>query len=406
MKLKLGTIYQMQDDPDRIIDRDNATVRGVLGMQIGEALGHGIWADLKTLEITSQLSNASSPLSGRFGHPGMSENATGKKLLTGNHFRVQGDKLRFDMNLMQSARKSPVFSRDPVEYVLSVAESEPTQLGMSYVLNTDLVWTFADGSETQVINRHADPPENALTQFPVMRPTSVHFIDIVNEGALTSQGDGGMFSMTVADEIFAGRSSAYLVEMFDIIDRWREHYGVALDEIPGKVRYILNEYLNARGAKSMELGDELLDQGSGEEVDPILDLEEGIAEITGGIEDEPEPQYITADQFAHIQAQIALLVGTSEKQAADIVRLTAVIKDAITALQVVTRNQQRLAGEPVVTTVVGNSPAASLEGVTFGFEPPPQISALRPRKKPKSQTGAERNIAVNALRRKALGGKA
>jgi hypothetical protein len=51
----------------------------VAGMDV-EATGHGICCDVKSLELIAQLANqAPEGVSGRFGHPGMSENATGRK---------------------------------------------------------------------------------------------------------------------------------------------------------------------------------------------------------------------------------------------------------------------------------------------------------------------------------------
>lgn len=468
--------YQLAEDPMRRIDSQRAVVHGVVAMQVGEAIGHGIYADPTTLQLARTLSNLdSSGVRGRFGHPGMSENATGKKLMRGKEFRIDGDKLRFDMHLLESARKSPAFKKDPVEYMLEVAKREPTELGMSYVLRTDLVWTLKDGTEREIDEQElmdfyfggVEAPENAEPPMPVMRPTEVAFLDIVNEGALTSVGDGGMFEMNIAAEMFSGRSSAFLVELYDLMDRFRAQYKVPLDMLEKKADFILDSYLKSRKGKEemarkkrvaledapqldmgfdsavvadgeteidtskmQELGEQVADEierindtsdgftvdsveftVEGEDETNLDDLESEMSAVLSDISAEPEEAPATAAQFAHLQSQVAHLLGTAERQQGEIKRLTGLLQQSLQALQILHRNQERLAGEPVVTEVVDPTPALGMESFAFGHPAPHTALEAGHIAKPKRQVSkamtekqaAARSVEINARRQQMFG---
>lgn len=72
------------------LDRANNRITNVVAMQTGEAQGHGMVADQKTLQMMALLgNNRPRGVDGRFGHPGISENAMGKKLFTANNFGLR-----------------------------------------------------------------------------------------------------------------------------------------------------------------------------------------------------------------------------------------------------------------------------------------------------------------------------
>ena len=227
-KFRTNTSYQS----DTVnIDRDHGLIRNMVAMQVGEARGQGLWADRRTLEMMAELSAQKRNIKGRFGHPGMSENETGKQISTSQNFRVEGDKLVHDWYVHEPGRKSPVFSQDPIEYIFSVAEDDPTQLGESVVIHQDLVWTLDDGTELSLYDDDGakrSKPENSLTPLPVIRPIKFHFVDIVSEGALTP--DGMFSSVEATDELFSG-SSAYIHEIFTLVDKWRDEYGISIDQM-------------------------------------------------------------------------------------------------------------------------------------------------------------------------------
>ncbi len=256
------------------IDGANNRLYGIVAAMDVEATGHGICCDVKSLEQIAQLANAKSDgIPGRFGHPGMSENATGRKVQLAYNWRVcKGEKaddphtyLVHDSQLMEAARTSPAFAQDPIAYIVQMAEQYPKQFAESLVIHADLVWTTQDGqelptweevedSEGDKYKRTRKRPANALTRVPVLRPTAVHFCDFVSEGALTHTGlypmaphrlDGG----TLASLFTAENGANHLLEqLFATVDDLRQRFNIPLDALKPKVKRLLSLYLDARGA--------------------------------------------------------------------------------------------------------------------------------------------------------------
>jgi hypothetical protein len=243
------------------VDRERLMIFGVVAMQANvEALGHGFMSDQTTLVQAAELSNAvSAGLRGRFGHPGMSEQAAGKKIMRSFNFRVEGDKLKHDIKLFEPANSSPTLSAGVLEYVMDMAEQYPEEIAESYVLKCDLVWTFPDGKEIaphEYVGEYADPseddavdedgyrrPKDALTPLPVMRVTDVYYLDLVNEGALTHQG---LFSVA---QMFEGTSQAYAQEAFELLDQLRSEYDIPIDQLERKGKLFIDKYVHARSGK-------------------------------------------------------------------------------------------------------------------------------------------------------------
>jgi len=200
-------------------------------------------------------------IKGRFGHPGMSENVTGKQISTNRNFSVDGEKLRHDFYFFEPARTSPSFHHDPIDYLSNVARHDPTAMGESVVIDAMTVWPMKDGREIEVevgwggdyyypegipddiaVNADGRPLES-LTPLPALRPVRLYFVDMVNEGALTPDG---MFSSD-AQSIFNGRANEYAFELFDLVDRWRKQFNIPLDRLETKVDELLTKYIATRG---------------------------------------------------------------------------------------------------------------------------------------------------------------
>lgn len=392
------------------VDRKNLQLYDVVAMQANvEALGHNCMTDLKSVQMVEQLANqhrGGLGVQGRFGHPGMSENAAGRKVMLSKNFRVRGDKLVHDVFLLEEARKSPVFSQDPVEYILDVAEHQPQELAESLVIDAERVWTFADGSEHAWYDRDGmreaghrldedGIPLDALTPLPVIRPVQLYYLDVVNEGALTHDG---LFSSDVAQMMFAGTSSAYADQLFGFIDEFRAQYNVPLDALPDKVHTVLSRYISSRGnemanktSKStsqratgnrtraqMDAGtvpaDELLgDDEDTTEVDPVpaedsVDLNAVEADSQQAVEDTTEPEPAPAPEVTD-----SLSVDPQRYAAleADVVQLKRIVALQAKAIQNLTRQLD----EPHVTRSVPSAPTQRLaaQGV-----PPKAVTRQRP----------------------------
>lgn len=229
---------------DARIDRENLVIRDTVAMLANvEALGHGFQSDQRTLEIMLMLANGdrfvNRGVKMHFGHIGMSENAMGRQIARARNFRIQGDKLVHDIHFIEQAAISPVFSQDPVEYIFQIAETQPQEIGESVVIETDVVWTLPDGTE---VDGFAERPENALTDLPVMRPVTLYYVDVVADPALTRDG-------LLTSAMFAGSSSFYSNEAFQLIDEFRSEYNISLEDLPRKVEQVLGRYMQARGFK-------------------------------------------------------------------------------------------------------------------------------------------------------------
>ena len=341
------------------VDVHNARIYGANAMTAGvEALGHRLETDQITIERLAALAHereaAGKQIRTRFGHPGISENAMGKQLGYTTNYRVEGNKLLYDLQMLDSARKSPSFAQDPVAYVLDMALKTPEHIGTSVVIETEAVWKLQDGTEVQAYDSDGDRvkrPENAVNKHPLMRPAVFHYTDIVQEGAVTHDG---MFGSKIGDKantkLFASGASSYAEELFRLVDEWRTAYNIGLSDVPQKTLQLLKAYLHARGGK--------------------MDPKEG----------EPEevltPVSVAPDTLAQLEANAAQLAGTNEAEGPEdgstaalsqlwmrlegleeqVQRLTQVLDTVVKANLGLQAQVRSLVGEPHQTLRVPSSP--------------------------------------------------
>lgn len=250
--------------------RSENRINGLVAAMDVEATGHQLCCDRKSLELLVELANTKpNGVPGRFGHPGLSENATGKKVQMAINWRTEINRdtgrtyLLHDTLLMDAARTSPAFAQDPVEYILRMAEQQPDQLAESMVLHGNLVWTRPNGQEIPLYEeaedeegeqhiRRTPQPSDALTEYPVLRPTKLHFVDFVNEGALTHDGlfplSTDPTSLDSLASIFTDQNApnAVLSQLFQTLDHLRSRFNIGLDALPPRIHRILQLYLDAR----------------------------------------------------------------------------------------------------------------------------------------------------------------
>lgn len=256
------------------VDRSSLTIRGVTAMNEGEALGHFVWADHKTTAQTVELLRGKR-LASRFGHIGMSENGMGKKIGYGTNWRLEGESVRHDLELLEAARVSPAFGNDPVEYIMQMAEKSPEAIGESFVVRHELAWLMGDGSDEKYLYWWESTPEgypdhdkesadrrpnDAVYQYPSIRPLAFYYIDLVNDGALTHNG---LYESETLADMLAGTSSHFASEIFSLIDQLRETYGVSVDEIPRKATSLMAAYLQMRGLSRDSVSKALLENQAG-----------------------------------------------------------------------------------------------------------------------------------------------
>jgi hypothetical protein len=168
----------------------------------GEAIGHRLLFDLKSLEQLQSLGRATlSGIKSRFTHPDWFHDGLGKYLGRVKNFRIEGEKLVGDLYISQSAKTSPAGNLG--QYILDLAREDPTALGVSVVIDLERVWPTDTGQE---VPTREGKPSNATTPYPVARPTHLYAADLVDEPALNPEGLFRVRNELVADGLFNYRN--------------------------------------------------------------------------------------------------------------------------------------------------------------------------------------------------------
>lgn len=147
------------------VDRKVGIIRGFSVITKGEARGHGMSIDDTTLDQVVELGNQSrAGMKSRFGHPQMSSDALGTFLGRTTNFRRDGDQVRADLELDESAFSTP--KGNLADYVLKLAETDPGAFASSIV--------FIPGDMEEIEDSDA---------LPLARVEKLLAVDVVDEGA-------------------------------------------------------------------------------------------------------------------------------------------------------------------------------------------------------------------------------
>lgn len=145
--------------------------------------------DDKTLDQVVKYSNEiSSGLKTRFGHPNMSSQALGTFLGRSKNFRRDGDIVRADLFIDETAYKTP--TGDLASYVLDLAESDPDSFGASIVFDKELEYRLEKNGTPQKDKQGKELPA-------LVRVKKMFGADIVDEPAATSGMFGNFFNESV-----------------------------------------------------------------------------------------------------------------------------------------------------------------------------------------------------------------
>ncbi len=189
------------------VDFDKNVIRGVSAISLGEAQGHGVEIDEKTVDQVIEFGNRHKlGLKSRFGHPTMSGSAMGTELGRMKNFYKDTENndvvARADLHLSNSSFKTP--NGNLGDYTLSLANEDPDQFGCSIVVDLDRKYRLdEDGA------RKTDDDGNEL--LPLARVRELYAVDVVDEPAT---GDG-MFS-----SIFNGTNVKWSAEMTAFLDKF------------------------------------------------------------------------------------------------------------------------------------------------------------------------------------------
>ena len=197
---------------DAAVDLDAHVISGISVIASGEALGHGMLIDEKTLQQVADFGNAHpGGLKSRYTHPGMSADGLGRHLGRLHDFRVEGTKVSADLWLSSAAAESP--EGDLRSYVETLAREDPEAAGLSIVAYLTPVWRVGS-EEVETWER----PENATTKVPLARLEVVELAsgeklnplraaDLVDEPAANRAGMFAANSLAGRAGMFAPRST-------------------------------------------------------------------------------------------------------------------------------------------------------------------------------------------------------
>jgi hypothetical protein len=183
-------------------DNGAGLIEGFAVLSRAEALGHGYWIDEEMLAATAEALNANpAGIKSRFTHPGLSGDGLGSFLGRAKNARVDGDIVRADLHLSESARNTP--DGDLAGYVLQLAADDPEAFGTSIVFRHDVEaerghldanshvekWTDGNGNQRER-NVFASPDPLNTDNLAHARLQELKAVDVVDEPAANP---GGMF---------------------------------------------------------------------------------------------------------------------------------------------------------------------------------------------------------------------
>lgn len=225
------------------VDRAAGRINGVAIIQPGEAKGHGVLIDGTMLDqVTAAGAAADRGIKARFTHPGMCADGLGTLIGHFTNFRRDGDTVRADLQLSDTAKKTP--NGNLYSYVLDLADKEPARFGNSIVFSGIPVWKTKRG-EIPINDKSLASmdgyrkPDDREGDKPFARLSLLHASDLVDEPAATT---GGLFGFS-ASSLFAGTSSELSEQAFAFLDQLAEDHDIT----PTRLRGLLERYEQTRG---------------------------------------------------------------------------------------------------------------------------------------------------------------
>lgn len=195
----------------------------------------------------------------RFGHPNMSSTALGTFLGRTKNFRRDGDVVRADLHIDQTAHETP--GGDLAQYVMNLAESDPNAFGSSMVIYWDE--EYRKDEKGQVMTGEDGEPLP-----PFIRVNKLFAVDVVDDPA-ANNGFFGFFSGSV-------KPSA---EMTAFLDRFLES-PEAVSKVAGFLeQYQFNKHKSIQKEVKTMMGELTLEMIRAERPDLFTAIRnEGIAE--------------------------------------------------------------------------------------------------------------------------------
>ena len=166
------------------VDRDKHTIKGFAVVTKGMVKdGRGEFDDEAIDKIVSLGNDVKIGVKSRFGHPGMSSEALGTYIGRVKDFRRDEDVVRADLHIDKTAFDTP--GGNLGKYILDLAESDSEVFGASMVVG----WEELEREQEESTKEEALPP--------LIRPTKLYGVDVVDEPAANNNGLFGFYSDSV-----------------------------------------------------------------------------------------------------------------------------------------------------------------------------------------------------------------
>ena len=207
------------------VDRENEIIKGFAVVTKGITHDRrGEFDDAELNRLVKMGNEKEIGLKSRFGHPNMSVTALGTFLGRVKNFRKDGDVVRADLHIDETAHDTP--DGDLANYVMSLAESDPDAFGSSMVINWEPEFRFVKDDEPEK-DEKGDPLP------PFIRVSKFREVDIVDHPA----ANNGMFGT----QFFDNTNVKFSAEMTAFLDKFLNSPD-AIDNVMG----FLQRYLDNR----------------------------------------------------------------------------------------------------------------------------------------------------------------
>jgi len=265
-------------------EQSTGLISGVAVITRGEALGHGVWIDREFLHQSAAAINLRDGVKSRFTHPGLSGDGLGRYLGRVQNATVDGDVVRADLHISQTAHDTP--DGNLADYVMDLAEIEPDMFGLSIVFESDA----GAESEHRTLNPDTPDPANAAN-LPHARLAALRAVDVVDEPAANPSG---LFHR--GDEI-AGEAERLLSFALGLSSEQPALKQLDID--PGRVAGFVARFLDRHGLQILKRENSMSDETAAVVADETTD--EVVAdEVVADVEADDTADEIAADVEAEV----------------------------------------------------------------------------------------------------------
>lgn len=168
------------------LNKEKGTIEGVSLITVGEAKGHGMAVDLKTLSSIFELTKGKVVKAFWTHGQAYSGDRLGEEVGLFSGFHIVGTQLKARFTVLESFKKN---FAERFDYLFEMAEKAPDSWGVSLSFEGFAVWVLDTGEE---VPADGDRPGNAVGEFPFVRITRILSADFVGDPAanasLFSQG--------------------------------------------------------------------------------------------------------------------------------------------------------------------------------------------------------------------------